>query len=119
MDNNIITPNDQHHPIINTNMNKGIIYFVQPAELVGTKRFKIGCSKASDLNRCKTGYRKGTRYVCIMECSNPLALERKIKLQFGKSFTLVAGREYFEGDEKVMLDTFVGIFNEHESMKDE
>ena len=26
-------------------MNKGIIYLIQPCELVGTSRYKIGCSK--------------------------------------------------------------------------
>lgn len=39
-------------------MSKGIIYFIQPAEIVGTNRYKIGCSKNPDLNRCNKGYKK-------------------------------------------------------------
>ena len=58
-------------------MSKGIIYFIQPSELVGTGRYKIGCSKSPDLDRCKNGYKKGSRYICIMECINPILLERK------------------------------------------
>ncbi len=65
-------------------MDRGIIYFLQPCELVGTFRYKIGCSKICNLNRCQTGYRKGTRYLCIMECINPLELERNIKNIFNK-----------------------------------
>lgn len=52
--------------------NKGIIYFVQPAELVGTDRYKIGCSKKPKLDRCKNGYRNGTRYLSIMKYVNIL-----------------------------------------------
>ena len=34
-------------------MSKGIIYFIQPAEIVGTYRFKN-----PDLDRCNKGYKK-------------------------------------------------------------
>mgnify|MGYP006090550431 CR=1 FL=1 len=42
---------------------EGIIYLIQPAELVGTNRYKIGCSKKPNLDRVKKGYKKGTRYL--------------------------------------------------------
>lgn len=58
---------------------KGTIYLIQPAELVGTERFKIGCSSKNDLNRCKKGYKNGTRYIAILECEMPFALENEIK----------------------------------------
>ena len=61
---------------------KGIIYFIQPAELVGTNRYKIGCSANNDLVRCKTGYKKRSRYY----------LNYKILLKN-------ADNEYFEADE--------------------
>lgn len=32
-------------------MNKGIIYLIQPSELVGTNRYKIGCSTKTSLDR--------------------------------------------------------------------
>jgi hypothetical protein len=62
-------------------MDKGIIYFIQPSELVSTNRYKIGCSANNDLVRCKTGYKKGSRYLSlrVMECYYPFKLENIIK----------------------------------------
>lgn len=83
-------------------MNKGIIYLTQPSELVGTNRYKICISKSPNLDRCKND----SRYLCIMECDEPLKLKKNIKEQFNKKFKLIAGNEYFEGDEIDMLITF-------------
>jgi hypothetical protein len=90
-------------------MNKGIIYLIQPAELIGTNRYKIGMSNNPDLDRCKNGYLKGSRYICIMECINPLEIEKYIRDEFTKKFKLIAGKEYFEGIENDMLYLFVNI----------
>lgn len=57
--------------------NMGIIYLIQPAELVDTERYKIGISNNNDLKRCNS-YKKGSRYLCIFECENPLKLEKII-----------------------------------------
>ena len=94
-------------------MSTGIIYFIQPAELVGTNRYKIGCSKNPDLERCKTGYRKNSRYLCIMECIDPFKKEKEIKDIFNEKFKLIAGTEFFEGDEKVMLREFMNIVSDN------
>ena len=99
-------------------MLKGIIYFIQPAELVGTNRYKIGCSKNANLDRCKKGYKKETRFICIMECNDPFNLEKKIKDKFKSNFKLFCGNEYFCGDEKNMLKEFIEITYLHkESIK--
>ena len=90
-------------------MSKGIIYLIQPAELVKTNRYKIGCSKSPNLDRCKNGYKKGSRYIIIMECNNPHILEKNIKDNFNKLFKLIAGNEYFEGDENIMKETFLHL----------
>ena len=90
-------------------MNKGIIYLIQPAELVGTNRYKIGMSNCHDLDRCKNGYLKGSRYICIMECNSSLEIEKNIKDEFSKKFKLIAGKEYFEGNEQDILFSFVNI----------
>lgn len=37
----------------------GIVYLIQPAGLVGTNRFKPGCSAKNTIDRCIDGYRKG------------------------------------------------------------
>jgi hypothetical protein len=97
-------------------MAKGIIYFIQPAELIGTDRFKIGCSGNPYLDRCNKGYKKSTRFICIMECNNPLELERKIKDTFKNKFKLFCGNEYFCGDEKYMLKEFIEITFLHEKL---
>ena len=60
-------------------MSRGQIYLLQPAELVGTLRYKIGMSHNPSLDRCKNGYKTELRYLAIMECIDPLTLEKNIK----------------------------------------
>jgi hypothetical protein len=88
---------------------KGTIYLVQPAELVGTERYKIGCSAKNDLERCKKGYKKGTRFINIQECDDPFGVENEIKTRFNEKFRLVAGKEYFEGKEEDIKKEFVDV----------
>ena len=94
-------------------MNKGIVYLIQPAELVDTNRYKVGCSRNTKLKRITNDYKKGTRYILIMECENPFEIEKNIKNTFNKKFKLIAGHEYFEGDEKIMKDCFIQIINNY------
>ena len=86
-------------------MNKGIIYLIQPAELVGTQRYKPGFSNSPTLKRF-LGYKNGTRYLRIAEAIEAKKLETKILDEFRKKFKLIAGNEYFEGDEIAMIDMF-------------
>ncbi len=90
-------------------MTKGIIYLIQPTVLVGSFKFKVGCSGKSNLDRIKS-YDKNSRYLCIHECTKPYELEKQIKAAFNDKFTLVSGQEYFEGDEFEMIKTFIEIF---------
>lgn len=83
----------------------GTLYFIQPAELVGTNRYKIGCSATNDMIRCKS-YRQGTRYLMILECHQPFSVESVVKARFESIFRRVAGKEYFEGDELQMRNVF-------------
>jgi len=83
----------------------GTLYFIQPAELVGTPRYKIGCSATNDMVRCKS-YRKGTRYLMVLECEHPFSVEAVVKSRFNSLFQRVAGKEYFEGDELDMRRVF-------------
>lgn len=85
------------------------VYFIQPAELVGTDRYKIGMTTKSDLSRVRS-YRVGTRYLCIMECENALETERKLISHFTDDFHLVAGKEYFQiKNESLALNLFFQI----------
>jgi hypothetical protein len=88
---------------------KGSVYLIQPAELIGTNRYKIGCSKKGNLDRCKNGYKNGTRYIIIMECDDPYTIEKQIKQQFNINFELLAGKEYFEGEIENMIKIFYEI----------
>jgi hypothetical protein len=58
---------------------RGMIYLVQPAELLETDRYKIGCSSKNNLDRIKS-YKKGTRYIHISECNEPYKLEDKKRI---------------------------------------
>ena len=101
------------HPIKNIKKNiNGIIYLIQPSELVGTNRYKIGMSKNPNLDRCKS-YKLGSRYLCIMECTEPSVLELNMKQEFKKIFSLIAGTEYFEGSEKLLLTKFIECTYKH------
>jgi hypothetical protein len=99
------------------NNKKGTIYLVQPAELVGTERYKIGCSATNDLERCKKGYKKGTRFMDIRECDDPFVVEREVKIRFNTKFNLVAGKEYFEGNEADIKKEFNDVVCKFSSLK--
>jgi hypothetical protein len=87
----------------------GIVYLVQPAELVGTNRFKIGCSSKSNLNRVHKGYKQGTRYLFVCDCEDPFDVEQIMKVVFKEKFILIAGSEYFEGYENEICTCFVNV----------
>ena len=89
--------------------NVGIVYLIQPAELVGTNRFKVGCSSKNTIDRCVEGYRKGTRCIYIIECIEPFCVEKILKNAFTTNFKLIAGKEYFEGDEIAIKKLFINI----------
>lgn len=97
-------------------MNKGLIYLIQPEELIGTKRFKIGCSSKTNLDRLKN-YKKGTRHILIMECYNPFSLEKIIKQKLNEKFKLIAGKEFFEGEELILKHEVIDIIINYDNKK--
>jgi len=86
------------------------VYLLQPAELVGTNRYKIGISSRCDLNRLRS-YGSGTRYIHYFECKDYIAVENSLKDNFNrnKKIKCIKGREYFEGDEQEIIDIFLKI----------
>lgn len=44
---------------------------------------------------------------------NPYTLEANIKSAFNNKYKLIAGKEYFEGDEKDIINDFVQIVNDY------
>jgi hypothetical protein len=105
--NNLPIINNPIPPFITQHPHSGILYLVQPAELIGTQRFKIGCSQQHKLYRLTNGYKIGTKYLCIMESPHVRKIEHEIKSIFNHKFILIAGTEYFEGDQSLMLKTFI------------
>jgi hypothetical protein len=83
-----------------------IVYFIQPSELVGTDRYKIGRSAKDDLSRMK-GYKNGSRYLAIMECDDDVKLEKILITKFNDKFLKIAGNEFFQGNELEMLSIFI------------
>lgn len=93
--------------------NRGNVYLIQPAELLGTNRYKIGCSSTSGLTRVKNGYKVGTRYIQVNECNRPYEVEKELKTEFRKEFLLVCGSEWFEGNQTAMILKFNQIVMQH------
>ena len=85
----------------------GIVYIIQPEELVGTNRLKIGCSRKNDLSRIYTGYRKDSRFLCICESEFPFQMEKCLLKAFNTNFREIAGHEFFEGDLIEMRNLFM------------
>ena len=86
---------------------------MQPAELVGTDRYKIGGSGKPTLKRLRTGYKVGTRFLVALECIDPFDVEDQIKAVFNEKFNLVAGLEYFSGCERKMIQEFWKVYAEN------
>jgi len=92
---------------------RGIIYLIQPALLVGSKIYKLGCSNSPTLSRCINGYIKGSRYISIHECYDPLIVEKILIKKFNNLFRLAGGTESFEGDENIMSITILQTIIEY------
>jgi len=88
----------------------GFIYLIQPVELVGTDRYKIGCTGKEDLSRLLS-YNTGTRYLCINFCENYSMLEKLLKQKFKENFELIGGCEFFKGDEIKMIKLYTEIYS--------
>lgn len=94
------------------------VYLIQPCELVGTNRYKIGMSSLSNLSRLKS-YKNGSRYICFFECEDALIVERKLINEFNDRFKLIAGNEYFEcKSEAKMIELFMDIVLCHKREKE-
>ena len=90
----------------------GGVYLVQPTELIGTNRYKIGCShKRSPEERINSGYHKGTKKILIFPSNNAKEVEKKIISSFDITFNKIAGNEYYEGDINLMVAEFTKIYN--------
>lgn len=93
---------------------RGIVYLIQPEILIGTNRYKIGCSSKENINRLKS-YSCNSRFLCVMNCNKPFEFEKIIKNKFNEKFNLIGGHEYFEGDEDDIVLTFIDIIHNNKN----
>ena len=97
-------------PIMKTTDITGMLYLIQPAELIGTDRYKIGCSNSPTLDRVRS-YRKGSLYLSIKQVKNPMVVEKQLIALFKEKFTLFVGNEYFRGNADEMIKVFDNFIN--------
>jgi hypothetical protein len=95
------------------NNDKGLLYLIQPAELVGTQRYKIGYSKNNDITKFRKDYKKGSRFLDIYEYERAPLLVSEIRNNFNNKFKLVAGRTYYEGNETDIKKNFNAIISNY------
>jgi len=97
---------------VSQNITDNIVYLVQPAFLIGTNRYKIGCSKES--RQRLLSYMRGTRILFVFNTKFCCyALEERIKNEFNKKYSRSAGQEWFEGDEQDMKKQIFKICREY------
>jgi hypothetical protein len=92
-----------------------IVYLIQPSEFCDTNRYKVGCSVKQGINRIYSGYSKNTKILHVSKCGKPEELEKLILAEFNKKFKLFKGKEYFEGNEKEIINTFKTIITTYET----
>jgi hypothetical protein len=84
----------------------GIVYLICPGYLKGLNRYKIGCSQHDNVSRVSS-YGKDTVVFSIQGgLSNYQEVEQAIIKAFNEHFTVVSGREYYEGDIHQMKELF-------------
>ncbi len=97
---------------VSQNITDNIVYLVQPAFLIGTNRYKIGCSKES--RQRLLSYMRGTRILFVFNTKFCCyALEERIKNEFNQKYSRSAGQEWFEGDEQDMKKQIFKICQEY------
>lgn len=94
---------------------KELVYLIQPLELVGTRRYKIGYSKINDLDKFRKYHKKGSRFLDIYEYDRSPLLAREIRNNFNNKFKLIAGRSYYEGNENDIKNSLSDIINNYSS----
>lgn len=88
----------------------GLVYLVQPSELKGTDRYKIGCSHNDGVGRITSGYNLTTVTFLVENVDNPFEVEKRLVHAFAQRFHQLPGsREYFSGNIIDMITCFRAI----------
>ena len=87
----------------------GIVYMLQPPSLIGTDRYKIGCSaNGGNVKRCLS-YGVKSNVICICAVVNPFDVERQLKVAFNTNCERIAGLEYFRGESQTLQKLFMTV----------
>lgn len=89
----------------------GSVYFIQPPEYIGTNTYKIGRSRYKDFERINqyTKNKKKADPIAHNQCNYYWFMEKALKEEFKKKFTLVKGSEYFAGDKAKMMMVYSSV----------
>jgi hypothetical protein len=91
------------------NNEEGVVYLIQPADLVGTDLYEIGCSENTFLERYEKCYKQGTRFISKWKCDDPFAVKDVVRTYFITKFNLIEYKDYFEGNEADIKKAFNDI----------
>lgn len=87
---------------------KGAVYLIQPVELIGTDRYKVGYCNLNTVEVIKSNI-KDAAIICLISVDNPIEVDKQIIKEFSSKFLLQAGRKYFRGNAIEMYSTFSKI----------
>ena len=90
-------------------MKKGIIYLIQPQELLGTRTYKIGCLRNHDIDELK-----GCRIICMLECNN----QYNVKYHIKTDMEILFKGDLISGDISFIKDEFLKLFKKYSVYKD-
>ena len=90
-------------------MKKGIIYLIQPQELLGTRTYKIGCLRNHDIDVLK-----GCRIICMLECNN----QYNVKYHIKTDMEILFKGDLISGDISFIKDEFLKLVKKYSVYKD-
>lgn len=93
----------------------GIVYLIQPEDLIDTNIFTIGrtINKNLSILSRKSRYGQEAKIICVCECTNSRLLKKQIQFRFNQLFKPRKGTEYYEGDRDAMYNEFMSIARKH------
>ena len=94
-------------------MDIGTIFLIQPAELVGTNRYKIGFICDKKIKEYINNYLDDTRFILILESNNVQNIINEIKTIFKQKFNSIASDEYYEGNENDIKQIIINIIDKY------
>jgi len=90
----------------------GIIYLLQPAQLIMLNGYKIGYTLSDDFRRFNS-YHCGSKLIYAIRCKNVIELEKELKKKLPTKFKLLSGRKYFTCVNDELSEMFLNITMEH------